>query len=237
MKPILDSETALPLYEQLMLRLRQDIARGLYPVHSRIPSEMELCRTYGVSRVTVRKALGELTREGLLVRHQGKGTFVGIPRLHMDLKRVTSFHDACRAMHCIPSIQLIRAQLTVPDQMDLGASLSGHSADVVEIVRVLLADGIPVALETNHFSPACEWLLQEDLTESLYSLLRQRNTEPDAGTHEISLDYATAADARLLGVNAGDALLCLHEIIYDQHGHPLHTSRQRIRGDRFSFRI
>jgi len=71
-KKILDSESYSPLYRQLMQKLRSDIASGVYPVHSRIPSEQELCDTYQVSRVTVRKALAELTQEELLKRHQAR---------------------------------------------------------------------------------------------------------------------------------------------------------------------
>ena len=72
-------DSANPLYRQLMARIRADIATGIYAVHSRIPSEAELGETYQVSRVTVRKALAELTREGLLRRMQGKGTYVCAP--------------------------------------------------------------------------------------------------------------------------------------------------------------
>jgi GntR family transcriptional regulator, frlABCD operon transcriptional regulator len=69
-----------PLYKQLMQRLRNDITAGVYPAGERIPGEQALCEIYGVSRVTVRKALEEIVRGGLLVRRQGKGTFVARKR-------------------------------------------------------------------------------------------------------------------------------------------------------------
>lgn len=236
-KQILNTESYSPLYKQLIQKLRGDIASGVYPVHSRIPSEQELCETYQVSRVTVRKALAELTQEGLLKRHQGKGTFVGIPRIRKDLRDVNSFHDACRMMNCTPSTRLIHAQMIHASEEDVKELLCEDGGQVVELVRLRLADGMPVMLETNHFPPAFAWLLEADLTESLYKLLQERDAEPQQAIHEISLCYATAAQAKQLEVSAGDALLHLHEIIYDQHGHPLHTSRQYIRGDRFTFRI
>lgn len=234
---ILDAENASPLYVQLMHKLRSEINAGIYPVHSRIPSEQELCDTYQVSRVTVRKALAELTREGLLERHQGKGTYVAIPRIRKDLRHVNSFNDACAQMNCKPETQVLRAQLTQPDAMDRENQLAEEGESVVELVRVRLADGVPVMVETNHFPMAYEWILREDLTGSLYALLRSRGVEADQASHEISLCYANAVDARQLGVEPGSALLCLNEVIYDQHGCPLHTSRQKIRGDRFTFRI
>jgi len=235
-KQILNSDSYSPLYKQLMLKLRQDISGGVYPVHSRIPSEQELCQLYDVSRVTVRKALAELTQEGLLQRQQGKGTFVGVPRLCKNLKDVNSFHEACRMMNCTPSTRVIHAMVThatPEDQADL--LLSGD--EMLEIVRLRLADDMPVMLEINRFPMKYEFLLKEDLTASLYAILNAHGAEPTQAIHEISLAYAAASQAKLLGTNPGDALMHLREVIYDQFGQPLHTSRQFIRGDRFTFRI
>ena len=237
-KQILKSESYSPLYRQLMQKLRSDIQSGVYPVHSRIPSEQELCEAYQVSRVTVRKALAELTREGLLQRHQGKGTFVGVPRLCKDLKDVTSFHDSCRMMNCTPGTRVIHAQLTRATDEDRRDLLLGEEEQqVVELARLRLADNTPVMLETNRFPAAYAFLLEADLTGSLYGLLQEHEVEAAQAVHEVSLCYANAQQARQLEVEPGGALLNLREIIYDQHSRPLHTSLQLIRGDRFTFRI
>ncbi|MGN0747471.1 MAG: GntR family transcriptional regulator [Aristaeellaceae bacterium] len=236
-KQILMSESYSPLYKQLMQKIRSDIAAGVYPVHSRIPSEQELCETYQVSRVTVRKALSELTQEGLLKRRQGKGTFVEVPRLCKDLKDVNSFHDACSMMGCVPGTRVIHAQMVHADEEDVRDLMVDADAMVVELMRLRLADDTPVMLETNRFPASYAYLLEEDLTGSLYAILQRHGTETAQAIHEISLCYATAAQAKQLEVNTGDALLQLREVIYDQHQHPLHTSRQFIRADRFTFRI
>lgn len=233
----LDGQSASPLYRQLMERLRADIAAGAYPVHSRIPSEGELCAAYQVSRVTVRKALAELTREGLLRRMQGKGTFVCAPRIQQSLRDVNSFHEACRLTGRTPGTRLISARLTTPEASAVAGLALPDDSQAVEIVRLRTADDEPVMLETNCFAPAYAWLLEEKLEGSLYGLLEARGMTPTRGIHEVSLCYATAAQARLLGVNAGDALLMLNQLILDQDGAPLHTSHQVIRGDRFTFRI
>ena len=235
-KPILNAESNSPLYKQLIRKLRDDIALGIYPVHSRIPTEQELCGTYGVSRVTVRKALAELTQEGLLNRQQGKGTFVAVPRLCKDLKDVTSFNDYCRLMNCTPQTRVIHAQMVYAAEEDK-RDLMCEEDQVVETMRLRMADDTPVMLETNRFPKQYAFLLEEDLTGSLYAILQEYGLEANQAVHEISLAYATAQQARHLGVNEGDALLNLREIIYDQYGRPLHTSRQLIRGDRFTFRI
>lgn len=235
-KAILNAESHSPLYKQLIQKLRDDIASGVYPLHSRIPSELELCETYQVSRVTVRKALAALTQEGLLNRQQGKGTFVGIPCLYKDLRDVNSFHDACRMMNYSPATRVLHARLMPAEEADR-RDLLVQEEQVVETQRLRLADGVPVMLETNRFPMAYSYLLEADLTSSLYGILREHGIEASQAVHEISLAYADGEQARHLGVNEGDALLNLQEIIYDQYGRPLHTSKQLIRGDRFTFRI
>lgn len=236
MEKALRFDSASPLYRQLMQRIRADIASGVYPVQSRIPSEAELGAKYQVSRVTVRKALAELTSEGLLRRMQGKGTYVCAPRLKSNLKDVTSFHEACRMMGCTPGTKVISAQM-IQAEGDLREKLALSGGDAVEIIRLRTADGQPVMLEANRFPMQYASLLEEDLTGSLYHALSRQGVEAASGVHEISLCYATAQQARLLDVEPGAALLMLDQIIYDQHGAPLHTSHQVIRGDRFTFRI
>ena len=234
---MLINESARPLYRQLMDRLRDDIAGGVYPPHSRIPSEAELGQNYQVSRVTVRKALAELTREGLLRRMQGKGTFVCAPRISQSLRDVTSFHEACRLTGRTPGTRVIGARMTAPEAQVRQDLQLAEEDSCVEITRLRLADDEPVMLETNCFGPQCSWLLDSPLDGSLYGLLEARGMLPTRGIHEISLCYATASQARLLGVNAGDALLKLDQIIFNQNGAPIHTSCQVIRGDRFNFRL
>ena len=233
---VLSRNTFEPLYYQIREHIREKINSSEYPPNSMIPSEAELCEIYQVSRVTVRKALAELTREGLLRRMQGKGTFVCAPRIRRDLRDVTSFNEACREMGSVASTRVISAQLiTAEDSVRQSLLLEGDQ--VIEIVRLRLSDDQPVMLETNCFPTIYDDLLREDLSGSLYRLLEVRGVEAARGIHEISLCYATPAQARQLGVNPGDALLQLDQVIYDQHGAPLHTSHQVIRGDRFTFRI
>ena len=90
----LDGQNAKPLYMQLLHELQKDIVLGKYPTNSRLPSEQELSEEYQVSRVTVRAALKELTEMSLVVRKQGKGTFVMPQKLSRDLSLATSFSAA-----------------------------------------------------------------------------------------------------------------------------------------------
>ena len=233
----LQSESSSPLYHQLMQRLSEDIERGPYPVGSRIPPEHKLEELYKVSRVTVRRALAELTAEGLLERKQGKGTFVSTPRISQDLKSIHSFHDACKQNGFQGGTIVIHVRAADADAADI-EELNLRTGDkVLETLRVRTADGVPVVLEENHFSMAYSYLENENLAGSLYNVLRDYGVEPKQASHDISMAFATETQAKLLDIEPGAPLMRLHEVVYDQKGRPLHNSLQLIRGDRFVFRI
>lgn len=233
----LRADSSSPLYHQLMQRITADIERGTYPIGSRIPPEHELEQLYQVSRVTVRRALAELTSEGLLERKQGKGTFVSMPQGTLQLKSLHSFHDSCRMNKVKPSTDVINVKETVANSIDTDELNLTSGSRVLETLRVRRADNVPVVLERNRFSMAYAYLQDMDLTGSLYSLLREYGIEPKLAIHDVSLHFATDEEAQLLEIKNGEPLVCLHEVIYDQKGRPLHNSIQLIRGDRFVFRI
>ena len=233
----LKADSSSPLYHQLMQRITADIEQGTYPVGTRIPPEHELEQLYQVSRVTVRRALAELTSEGLLERKQGKGTFVSMPQGNVQLKNLHSFHDSCKINKVKPSTDVIYVKETVANSTDAEELNLSSGSRVLETLRVRRADGIPFVLERNRFSMAYAYLQDLDLTGSLYSLLREYGVEPKLAVHDVSLHFATEEEAKMLDIKKGEPLVCLHEVIYDQKGRPLHNSIQLIRGDRFVFRI
>src|SRR3569833_738583 len=90
---MLNKNIPIPLYYQLKERLTQQIMGGDFQPGTLMPSERELSDRYGISRMTVRQALGEMVKEGLLLREQGKGTFVAEPKITQGLLRLTSFSE------------------------------------------------------------------------------------------------------------------------------------------------
>lgn len=233
----LEKKSQSPLYQQLMSRLKNDVLAGVYPAGGRIPSEQVLCDTYGISRVTVRKAMLDLVQEGLLVRRQGKGTFVADEKLRRDLAFITSFSDACAERGHKAGARLISMGMTNAAMDDVERLGVDESAQVLEICRLRLCDGEPVMLEINRF-PAEYAFLQNELGDGgLYECLRSRGVIPSSAVHDISLGHATPYVSKYLGAEVGDALLVLDELVFNQHEEPLHVSRQWIRGDKFTFRI
>ena len=233
----LNGETINPLYIQLMQKLKNSISTGELKIGEQISPEQELCKIYGVSRITVRKAISELEKQGILEKKQGKGTFVTVPAIHRKLHPVNSFHDTCRMNGQKPSTKVLVLRTVPAMQKDVEELGVTEGSKVVETVRVHFADRVPVILEENHFSMAYSYLLESDLNGSLYNLLSECGAEPAQATHVISLRKASKQVASRLRTEEGTPLMYLHEVIYDKKGRPLHISSQYIRGDIFSFRI
>ena len=114
----LDNTISTPLFQQLANTLRTAIETGEYPAGSRLPTENELCQKYSVSRVTVRKALDELSHSEFLVRKPGKGTFVAEKKFQRGLSGVLGYSEMCRRMGYEPGDRTIRIGLEDPSEDD-----------------------------------------------------------------------------------------------------------------------
>jgi len=233
----LRKKEATPLYEQAVRRIRGMIESGDYPLGCTIPNETELCEVFGVSRITVRRAVEELVRQGLLEKKQGKGTFVTSPGPSMDLQEVNSFHEACRRRGSKASSKVIHVKMIPADEKDEADLRLAKNQKVVETFRIRYADNIAVMVEINHFSSAYSYLTEYNMDGSLYNILREFGANPTKAVHDISIAKADSMISQWLGIAKGDPVLFLEEVIYDQKGRPLHNSRQWIRGDKFTFRI
>ena len=194
----LDGQNAKPLYMQLLHELQKDIVLGKYPTNSRLPSEQELSEEYQVSRVTVRAALKELTEMGLVVRKQGKGTFVMPQKLSRDLSLATSFSAACRSMGKVPGAKLLSAEM-----IDASQALE-DGAKVISLRRLRYADGVPISVEEDHFPVKYSFLLNEDLEDtSLMELLEKKYHITFYNVHRtVELAYAPHPIAQLLNCKA-----------------------------------
>ena len=225
------------LFEIVAARIRSQIDGGFLVPGDQIPTEAELCEACRVSRITVRRAVSELEKEGILEKRQGKGTFVTTPKAGLDLREVNSFHEACRRAGVKPGTKVISSGTVKAREEDAEELKTSPGERVVETVRVRTADGVPVVLEKNRFSMAYSYLTECDLSGSLYALLREMGVEPGAAVHEVSMKAIDRTSALHLKVPEGTPMLFLHEVIYDKKGRPLHNSDQFIRGDLFTFRI
>lgn len=205
-----DPASPVPKYLQLREILLELIETEI-AVDAPIPSERELCRRYGLSRMTVRQAVDHLVSEGRLYRVPGKGTFVARPKIDTPL-RLTSYSEDMRARGLRPGARDLDRRV-VRAGGHLARALNVRPGDPVHCIeRLRTADGEPMALERSHIPAAvAPDLDRQPLTDrSLYELLEQRyGIVLDSGEQTIEAGIADPVDAELLCLPRGSAVLLL----------------------------
>lgn len=233
----LDHENATPLYKQLKEIIKQKIIDGEFHPNQKIPSELQLSKIYNVSRITVRNAITELVDEDLLIKKQGKGTFVSAPKIEDNVLEDISFSLTCKINKVKPGSKIIKNVIKDANERDI-AELNLHENDkVVYIKRIRYADDEPVILEHNFFPSKYAFLLNEDLeNQSLYEILNEKYGIARAKSKRtIEIITASEEEASLLAISKGEPLLLHREIVYDKNNNPIHRTKQLIIGDKFKF--
>ncbi len=208
------------------------------PAGAGMPTERELSERFGVSRGTVRQALDRLEAEQRVHRHQGRGTFVAKPKMD-HLLELTSHSEHIRSRGMEPASRLIGVR-RVPAEADIAGMLALAEGDeILQIERVRLADGEPVAVEVLYLDARrfddVAALLGE--SQSLYQLLRARYGVELAWAEEtIEAVVAPEREASLLGIASGGPVLLLCRQSFDPIGRPIEFVRSLYRADRFRFR-
>ena len=227
-----------PLYAQLKESLRADIIAGRLHAHEQLPSERELCTRFRVSRMTVRQALRDLTREGLIYSRAGKGTFASEPKIDQQLRALSGFSQDMQTRGNKPSSRVLEAKIE-PAKEQLAHVLGiAPGAEVVLLTRVRLSDGLPLALETVHIPHALvPNLLRHDFArESLYAVLESEyGYRLTRAEQTIEAALARSRQAALLRLSAPAPVLVMERLTYTDQGVLIEHVHSIYRGDRYKF--
>lgn len=229
----LDTENALPLYQQLQRALREAIEKRLLDADDALPAERDLAETFGVSRITVRKAIDGLVGEGLLVRQHGSGTFVR-PRVEKNFSKLTSFSEDMRARGRKPrSVWLHRAQGTVTPEEALALRLS-PGTPVFRFHRIRFADDAPMAIEYATVVASCLGSV-DAVDTSLYEALEKTGNRPVRALQRLRAVLLNADQADKLGAKERDAGLLVERLGFLADRRAVEFSQSFYRGDTYDF--
>lgn len=229
----LDADSSLPLYQQLQRALREAIESGALGPEDALPSERQLANELGISRITVRKAIDGLADEGLLVRRQGSGNFVGA-RIEKNFAKLTSFSEDMRSRGRVPSSQWLKrqaGQVTPDEAMRLGLS---PGAKVYRFHRLRFADDEPMALEYCTI-PGFALPSADAVEHSLYDALERAGHRPARALQRLRALLLDEEKARLLEARPGDAGLLVERVGYLRDGRTVEVSQSYYRGDTYDF--
>lgn len=235
----LDSQGSGPLYVRLQSLIRQAITDEALAPGSALPSERDLCEAYGLSRVTIRKAIDGLAQEGLLERRQGAGTFVagrraatGSARVEKSFSTLSSFSEDMLARGRKPgNAWLDRSAGTVSPEEALDLGLSPGSP-IYRFRRIRYADGEPMALE---LASVPGWgLPSTDLVEdSLYRTLELAGHRPVRALQRVRAIRFSDDHAALLGIAPGSPCLFIERRAFLRDGRVIEITRSHYRGDAY----
>lgn len=240
---VLVKDSRQPLYIQLMNELKNQIHSGVYGSGDKIPTEPELSELYDVSRITVRKTIEELCKQGYLEKHQGKGTFVKDQKLQrkIDMQKSVSFSKTCESAGMVPYSRVLQSEYIKSESWQRKFLKISEDEKILHIMRLRLADDTPIIIEDLYF-PEKKFLgfpVKKIENGSLFQLLQEEFgfDEPPSGVSKIEAGNVNKEIAEILQINPGDAVLLMTTYWSDESGEPFYIGYERIVGNRYRITV
>jgi GntR family transcriptional regulator len=227
------------LADRLRDELLEEITSTQLPPGTKLPTEGELSKRFGVSRATVREAVGGLVEAGYVIRRRGSGSYVAERRrMPHGLDSTLSYLAMIESAGAHAGMRVLNAAFEPCAKID-GPLQLGRGDTVLAVERVRTADEQPVIYSCDRI-PAC--LLRDDLDlstldPSLFALLESSGHTADHATATLRAVASTNLTAKVLGVRRGKPLLYIEEIDYDRDGTPVMFSREWHVSEAFDVRV
>jgi GntR family transcriptional regulator len=228
-------DSAVAMHRQLAQQLRGAIAQGAYKPGDRLPGEPELAERHGVSRITARQAVMHLVREKLVVRRQGKGTFVAQPPVHHDLLDLHGIYDELVAQGVNPATELLEfAERVAP--AGVNERLQSGARKVIHWKRLYLRRGEPFAVSWVYLAPTLRPTRDQVAQYSTYQLF-ESVVDVKVSHADLSLRArAPSAELRkVLRLRAGVPLIALERVSYDAASTPLEYTLYWANAESYEF--
>lgn len=231
--------SSVPLHTQIREIVRRRILEGTYAPHSQMPSEAQMMEAFSVSRITIRQALGDLQKEGLIFKVAGKGSFVAKPKAFQNLSRLQGFGEAMAPAGYETFSQVLSTREAPADAAVAQRLALKPGEAVFEIQRLRYLNREPISVDVSYFPPAIGRRLErEDLpARDIFLIL-----ENDYGLHlthaEVSIDAISANEflARQLRTAEGAPLLRIERLTHADE-QPVDFEYLYYRGDAFQYRL
>jgi DNA-binding GntR family transcriptional regulator len=233
----IDRTSPIPLYFQVTAQLEAAIDAGDLAPGDRLPNEIELAESLGLSRPTMRRALEELVDKGLLVRKRGYGTEVANTQVHRRVE-LTSLYDDLDAAGQNPTTEVLKLDPARVNAVAAGAIGADPASPLVYIERLRFADGRPLALMHNWLpSPYADVSKEQLAGDGLYRILRSRGVQPQVAKQRITARSANQREARLLKIRRGRPLIAMQRTAYDVDGQAIEFGDHVYRAEGYAIEV
>jgi GntR family transcriptional regulator len=237
---MLERSLPKPLYVQLEEIIREKIDSKEWTPLNSIPSENELSRIYGLSRMTVRSVITQLVNEGLLYRVPGKGTFVSEPKITTQSLSYIGIREQLEKMGYEISTKVISMEKSEASRQIADILSLKYKEEVYVLQRVRFLKGEPLSLHISYIPVGlCSDLETKNLEDEQLCVILKNDYGLARGRVEETLESypAAASEARLLNVKPGYPLLLLQDIIFSRNGSPFEYSKVMFRGDKIKLKF
>jgi DNA-binding GntR family transcriptional regulator len=236
-QPDLDRGSPVPLYYQLARTLQRLIESGGISVGTRLGNESDLAQALGVSRPTIRRALGYLADGGLVLRMRGMGTVVMPMPIRRSVALTSVYDDMVESGHT-PKTEVLILRTELPSDAVAAGLLLPADAEVHYMRRLRLVDDEPLVVMENYLPRGLVDLDRQQLERTgLYRLLRTVGIIPRVASQTISARGATSDEAHLLGLDRGSPILQLQRVSYDEKGRAIEYASHAYIAARHSFQM
>lgn len=221
-------------YYQVKEILQKSIEKGKFKPGDRLPSEQILCSRFGVSRITVRKALDLLVREGFIFRERGRGTFVTVPPLKQPAQ-IISFTEELKRLGLKPSTKVLKTEI-FSEKKKIALCLSLNiEEEIVLIKRLRLANGEPIGIESSYLPHKLfPNILSEDLSSSLTKITQKRyHLFLRRATQKVKAIPVSKKEASLLRIKPGAPVLYLERTSFLEGNRPAEYLEAIYRSDKY----
>lgn len=233
----LDRTSPVPLYFQVATRIEQLIEDGELPVGGRLENEVELADRLGVSRPTMRRAIGYLVERGLLLRKRGVGTQIVHPKVRRPVQLSSLYDDLAKSGQRPRTVVRLLEIRRAPDQIAETLGIP-FGSEINWLERLRLADGEPLAVMHNAVPLDLLTLSRTELEEhGLYELLRAAGHAPKMASQTVGAKSATMAEAHVLDETRGAPLLTMTRTAWDASGRGVEYGSHVYRASRYSMEV
>jgi GntR family transcriptional regulator len=235
MKECLNKTSVTPLYQQLAERIRQAVQEGVYREGEKIPSEQELIARYDVSRVTVRKAMQALLEKGLIIRQQGRGTFIRQKVVSQEMDEIFGLYPSLVKKGLNPRIKILSYEIVSPD-FEVRENLRlPREEKTLKIVRLYSLRETPLLVSQIYIPQplAANWTRDQAAAKNSFRLLEENAGIVIHGSRvRIMAGPATPQMGKWLGLPRGGPLLQVRRLTFSGAG-PVEYTIFSFRGDAY----
>lgn len=235
----LDENSSIPLHHQLYRIILKDLNEGKYRPYEYLMSEKEMQETYGVSRITIRRSIGDLVNDGYLERKHGVGTYVLPPKEVSDVNHLVSFSKGVTDRGDMPGSVILKQEVTSANAK-VASKLEINLGDpIISVKRLRLINGIVIGYQKSYLSMQGKLngvLPKFTNMTSIYSFLSSKGIELKSAEETIEARMPNDDIKNILHIE-DEPILCRSAISFDTDGLPVEYSENFYIASRYKYSI